>query len=651
MIFLLLVVTGAGYLGLRWLGDAITDMSRDSDVSNLAAEVESAIKGAESSVVKYIRFIREADFEDSQAQRNTILEKIQEIEQLTENDEIREKIKQLKPLMETFHSAGVGIRDTVSARSKGDEERRQTGRAVSAALKALEDYLKEAAKNDDVGAMRHVGWFQTAARQRELAGRLVRDVQLFNNAEDRNKAENDRIKAMDALFDYVQKLIDQPLDDKEKELTATLFAVSKKWGEQGKGFKDLTDKLHEYEADSTNAIVEITRIAKEMNESSTAQINQSVTDADGMQTNFVIVIMTVSGIAVVVAFVLTRVITSGIKELVDILHMIGVEGDLTHDVPSLRLAQKDEIGQLAVAVKAVLHDCRDTEHVAIELANGNWTTNVITRSEKDTMNIKLTEMIGTINTSLGQTSEAVNQVTDGAAQVASASESLSQGSTESAASLEEISASMQEISAQTKKNAESASQARNLAQGASKAAILGQQAMQDMTESMRRITQNSDEIQRVIKVIDDIAFQTNLLALNAAVEAARAGQHGKGFAVVAEEVRNLASRSAKAARETTELIAKSGQEIDKGGEVTTNTAEVLNTIVEQVKQTTDLIAGIAIASNEQAQGVNQVTIGLEQIGSVTQQNTASAEESASAANEMSTMATKLQTLVGQFKLR
>jgi methyl-accepting chemotaxis protein len=210
---------------------------------------------------------------------------------------------------------------------------------------------------------------------------------------------------------------------------------------------------------------------------------------------------------------------------------------------------------------------------------------------------------------------------------------------------------MSEISSQTRANAQSAGEARDLAHNATQAAADGQEAMQQMNEAMVRITKNSNEIQRVIKVIDDIAFQTNLLALNAAVEAARAGTHGKGFAVVAEEVRNLAARSAKAAQETSELISTSGREIEKGGEVSSKTSDVLNSIVEQVKHTADLVGGIAVASNEQAQGVAQVTIGLQQIDAVTQQNTAAAEESASAANEMSSMAAKLQELVAKFQLR
>jgi methyl-accepting chemotaxis protein len=351
------------------------------------------------------------------------------------------------------------------------------------------------------------------------------------------------------------------------------------------------------------------------------------------------------------SFVLSSNIGGGIRLSATGIKHIAETGDLTFEVPPAFLARKDEIGDLSLSVNLVLTAFRNVGKMAQELAGGDWRNDVKIRSDLDLMNKDLSSMLAQVNETLHEINDSVKQVATGATEVSSAATSLSSGSQEAAASLEEITASMSEISSQTKRNAESAGQARDLAQKASKAAADGQGAMTEMTESMKQITDNSTEIQRVIKVLDDIAFQTNLLALNAAVEAARAGQHGKGFAVVAEEVRNLAARSAKAARETTELIAKSGSEIEKGGEVATRTAEVLNTIVDQIKQTTDLVAGIAIASNEQAQGVNQVSIGLSQIDTVTQQNTAAAEESASAANEMSSMAASLQNLVAKFKLR
>ena len=360
-------------------------------------------------------------------------------------------------------------------------------------------------------------------------------------------------------------------------------------------------------------------------------------------------------IGAVVLFLYSWIIASSIVNPMKIggqlIHDIAVLGDIEKEVPQSLLQRKDEVGDLVQNVNLILLDSRDTVAVATELASGNWTRKVQQRSDIDRLNLGMENMIQKINNALHEINDCVKQVAAGSGEVSNASQSLSNGAQEAAASLEQITASMSEISSQTKANAESATQARDLAQKASKAAGEGQGAMLEMTGAMEMITKNSSEIQRVIKVIDDIAFQTNLLALNAAVEAARAGQHGKGFAVVAEEVRNLASRSAKAAQETGELIAKSGHEIEKGGQVAARTAEVLNTVVEQIKQTTDLIAGIAVASNEQAEGVNQVTIGLQQIDAVTQQNTASAEESASAANEMSGMASNLQKLVAQFKLR
>lgn len=262
-----------------------------------------------------------------------------------------------------------------------------------------------------------------------------------------------------------------------------------------------------------------------------------------------------------------------------------------------------------------------------------------------------------INLTLNNLCEAMREVTDAVERVNSnshqidgASQSLSQGAMQQAAALEEIGSSMTEIASQTKTNAENATQASSLAKSARDNAETGSQQMQDMVSAMNGINDSSQQIAKIIKVIDDIAFQTNLLALNAAVEAARAGQHGKGFAVVADEVRNLAGRSAKAAKETAELIESSNSKVEKGLSIAAVTAESLAGIVDGIVKVTSLAGEIATASNEQAQGVAQINLGLNQVDSVAQQNTASAEETASAASLLSAQATSLHDMVSLFKL-
>ncbi|OGV50590.1 MAG: hypothetical protein A2X49_12380 [Lentisphaerae bacterium GWF2_52_8] len=255
-----------------------------------------------------------------------------------------------------------------------------------------------------------------------------------------------------------------------------------------------------------------------------------------------------------------------------------------------------------------------------------------------------------LDEALVQVVEAVQQVASGSVQISDASQSLSQGATEQASSLEEITSSMTEIGSQTKTNAENAGQANALAKTARDASETGSQQMQAMVVAMNDINASSQQIAKIIKVIDDIAFQTNLLALNAAVEAARAGRHGKGFAVVADEVRNLAGRSAKAAKETAELIETSGKKVENGIDVANKTAESFKEILGGIVKVTDLVGEIAAASNEQSQGVAQTNQGLGQIDQVTQQNTANAEETAAAAEELSGQSAQLQELLSQFKI-
>jgi methyl-accepting chemotaxis protein len=499
---------------------------------------------------------------------------------------------------------------------------------------------------DDIGSVSDYVWgVRVACYQYDGAVTKERKEETSGLIKQRYEELDKRLESIAPSIqtDQGRKLLDE-LKDNRRIWGITVYEVV-----------SLTDTLVGIEAKSETIAGEMLDQIKIMLKKFDARAEKAVNEAKSTGSTMVVVLLVTCTIAVILglilSYVLTVNITTGLKRAVSVMRVIADDGNVSLEIPADDKNRQDEVGSMARAVERILQQFQNVEHLATDLADGNYDVETKVRGDQDTMNINLNKMLAQVSQALSEIDESVKQVATGSGEVSSAAQALSNGAQESAASLEEITASMSEISSQTKANAESASQARDLAHQASKAATDGQTAMHDMTGAMERITHNSNEIQRVIKVIDDIAFQTNLLALNAAVEAAPAGQHGKGFAVVAEEVRNLASRSAKAAKETSDLIAKSGQEIEKGGEVATHTAEVLNTIVDQIKQTTDLVAGIAVASNEQAQGVNQITIGLQQIDAVTQQNTAAAEESASAASEMSAMATTLQRLVARFKLR
>ncbi|HVU23582.1 MAG TPA: methyl-accepting chemotaxis protein [Opitutus sp.] len=239
------------------------------------------------------------------------------------------------------------------------------------------------------------------------------------------------------------------------------------------------------------------------------------------------------------------------------------------------------------------------------------------------------------------------QVSAAATQVSSASQTLASGASEQAASLEETSASLEEMSGMTKRNAENATQAAALTREASATADRGAADMQAMADSMQGIKASSDDIAKIIKTIDEIAFQTNILALNAAVEAARAGEAGAGFAVVAEEVRALAQRSAQSARETASKIETAIAKTAQGVEISDNVQKNLRAIVEKVRGIDTLVSDVAQASNEQRQGIEQVTTAASQMDQITQANAANAEETASASEELNAQALCLKDVVGE----
>ena len=348
-----------------------------------------------------------------------------------------------------------------------------------------------------------------------------------------------------------------------------------------------------------------------------------------------------------IIFGLTRALGSPLDKLTAMAGAIS-EGDLS---VRLNLKSEDEIKKLADVMNKMADTLRQKAELAESAAKGDLNLTVDVLSNKDQLGLAYQEMFKSLNDSLQMVRNNSVQIDKKAVQVEDASQSLSQGATESAASLEEISSSLNEMSSQTKLNAENANQVNLLSSEARRATDEGKNKMEQMVAAMMDISDSGKSINKIIKVIDEIAFQTNLLALNAAVEAARAGQHGKGFAVVAEEVRNLAARSAKAASETAVLIEGSVQKTDNGAEIAHQTAESLESIFSGISKVSDLAEEIAIASNEQAEGISQINQGLGQIDQVIQQNTATAEESASASEELSSQAADLLIMLKRFQLK
>lgn len=336
-----------------------------------------------------------------------------------------------------------------------------------------------------------------------------------------------------------------------------------------------------------------------------------------------------------------------LKQVTGIVDQIS-DGDIHM---AIETGRKDEIGILLSAMDNMVTNLKQVCTALDALSEGDLSFDIETDNEKkDELRKSLLKVRNDLSSMVGQQIGSSQQISHRSVNVSEHSQSLSEGATESAASLEEISSSLSEMSSQTKVNAENASQVNSLSSEAKKAAEEGNSQMERMVAAMADISDAGQSINKIIKVIDEIAFQTNLLALNAAVEAARAGQHGKGFAVVAEEVRNLAARSAKAASETTDLIAGSVEKTKNGVEIANMTANSLEKIFAGVSKVSDLAEEIALASNEQASGIGQINEGLSLIDRVIQQNTSTAQESAASAQDLSSQAAELLGMLKRFKL-
>jgi methyl-accepting chemotaxis protein len=324
------------------------------------------------------------------------------------------------------------------------------------------------------------------------------------------------------------------------------------------------------------------------------------------------------------------------------------EGDITVRIDKNR---DDELGVLQESFQKLVAASGRQAKLIRQIADGDLRGSYKPNSDADVVGQSLVNMLERNNEAMADVLSGAELFRTSASQIAIAAQTLAEGANEQAATVSELSGAVTQVATQVSDSAERSQKAAELSAKMLENAKTGRLKMSSMLEAVREINQTSRNINKVIRVIDDIAFRTNILALNAAVEAARAGTHGKGFAVVADEVRSLATKSSEAAKDTGTLIASSVEKAEFGERIAEETAESLDRIVTGINESDRLVREIAVYADTQAEAVKRINSGIGQVSQVVQQNSATAEQSAAASEEMSSQAEMLARTVSQFRLR
>lgn len=507
----------------------------------------------------------------------------------------------------------------------------------------------------------NIGNFNTYLNK---GGAVLRDIIIATDSAEVQKSRDELDESMKIAMEELEKFKSSETTDEEKVLVADLEVHLKDYqtarekvislvlaGNQDEAYIVFKDEARPQLLEAITHGTEIMDLNVEI-----------ATEISSDLTSNTFIAMVAIGIICVVSFAIS--LTLGLSIANSIAKPINncrerlitfAQGDLHSVVPQSK--HNDEVGDmlktLQEAVTFINSLITDISRGLAEIARGNLDISATQEFKGDfhQLEISIDSIADYLSDTLGSINQSSLQIARGSEQVASGAQALSSGATEQASSIEELVATIMGVSEQVRNNASIATTASAEATGVGNDLMESNKQMEQMVAAMNEISNSSQEIGKVIKTIEDIAFQTNILALNAAVEAARAGDAGKGFAVVADEVRNLASKSAEAAKGTTVLIESSIAAVSNGQKIADTTAVSMSSVVAGANEIVTSLEKISIASNEQSTSINQITDGMEQISSVVQTNSATAQESAAASEELSSQAQLQKELVNRFNLR